>query len=270
MAENETQTDIHPLAYVASGAEIGPGCSIGPFAVIAPKVKLGPGNWVGANAVIEGETVAGKNNRFHAHCCVGIAPQHDGWTGATPRLFIGDDNEFREFVTVSGGAFGEASATVIGDRNMLMAYVHIAHDCVLASDIHMANATTLGGHVRIDEHAWVSGLCAVHQGVRIGTRAFVAGGSMVAQDVPPFCLVQGDRAKLVSLNEVGLRRGGLTAGEVAMLRRAFRMLFMGKGVLRERIALARSEFGDVERVVHLIDYLEASERGVISTTRKAA
>jgi UDP-N-acetylglucosamine acyltransferase len=258
------------MAVVAPGATLGAGCEVHPFAVIGPNVRMGPGNVVYAHAVIEGDTEVGAGNVFHAHCHVGGPPQFAGWKQTSQKLRIGDENSVGEYASISAGAFGPEGGTVLGARNLLMAYVHIGHDCILGDDISMANAATLGGHVTVQNHAWLGGLAAVHQFARIGERAFVAGGAMVSQDVPPFCMVQGDRARLVSLNRVGLTRGGLQAGQMAGLRRAFRMLFLRNGGLGERIAAVSAELGSDPYVGTLIAFLQSSERGCITTVRRGA
>jgi UDP-N-acetylglucosamine acyltransferase len=255
---------IHPTAVIAPSARIGPGCEIGPYAVIGPQVTMGPGNVVGAHAVIEGRTTIGAGNRFSQACSIGAGPQVAGWAGEVGRLTLGDANTFREFVTVHGSTDGE---TLIGDRCLVMATAHIAHDCRLGDEVKMANGATLAGHVEVGDFAWLSGLCAVHQGSRIGTHAFVAGGAIVAQDVPPFCLVQGDRARLVSLNTTGLKRAGFASAEIMALRRAYRVLFRGSGSMAERLAELEPAAG---RVAELVSFLRRSERGAITTERRAA
>lgn len=242
-----------------------------PFAVIGPDVRMGPNNEVHSHAVIEGRSEIGAGNVFHAHCHVGGAPQHAGWRRDHPQhLRIGDDNVIGEYASVSGGAQGADGGTRLGDRNLVMAYAHIGHDCVVANDIRMANAATLAGHVQVHERAWLSGHTAVHQFVRIGEQAFVAGGAIVTQDVPPYCLVQGDRARLVALNQVGLTRSGVASEERAALRRAFRMLFLRPGSLADRIATVREELGSAPRVALLLAFLQSSERGCITAVRHAA
>lgn len=256
---------IHPTAVVAPGAQIHPTCEVGPYAVIGAHVRLGPGNVVGPHAVLDGNTSIGAGNRFHASCSIGGSPQITGRAGDVGRLIIGDDNVFREFVTVHAG--GEA-VTTIGSRGLFMATAHVAHDCVLGDDIVMANGATLGGHVVIGDRAQLSGLCAVHQHVRIGELAFVAGGAIVTQDVAPYCLVQGDRAKLVSLNAVGLRRAGLGAQDVGRLKRTFRTLFHGQGGLAERMAAAEALEPSDDRTVRLLAFMRDSVGGVIATPRR--
>ena len=258
-------SSIHPTAVIAFGASIHESCEIGPYAVIGPGVRLGPGNVVGPHVVIEGDTEIGAGNRFLASCSIGASPQITGRSGDVGRLMIGDENVFREFVTVHAG--GDA-ITVLGSRNLVMATAHVAHDCRLGDDIILANGATLGGHVEIEDLAQVSGLCALHQHVRIGSLAFVAGGSIVTQDVAPYCLVQGDRARLVSLNLVGLKRAGLSTAEVGALKRAYRALFLGQAPMAERIAAVDAWKGD-ERVRRLTAFLRSSTRGVITAPRRS-
>ena len=255
---------IHPTAVVAPGAQIDPSCEIGPYAVIGPDVRMGPGNVVGPHAVLDGRSEIGADNRFMASCSIGASAQITGRAVEAGRLQIGDGNVFREFVTVHAGG---DSITVIGARGLFMATAHVAHDCVVGDDVVMANGATLAGHVVVGDRAQLSGLCAVHQHVRIGELAFVAGGAIVTQDVAPYCLVQGDRARLVSLNAVGLRRAGWAAGELASLKRAFKLVFHGGGVLSERLAAAERDAED-DHVRRLIAFMRSSARGVIATPRR--
>ena len=267
--EQAVSVDIHPTAVVAPEADLGANVKIGPYAVIGPMVRLGPDCVVGAHAVIDGLTSIGRGNTFSPHCYVGTPPQYGDWSGAPQRLTMGDGNFVREFASISGGAFGAKGGTVIGDGNMLMAYTHVGHDCILGDDVRMANGATLGGHVEIGSHAWMGGLSAAHQQVRIGRNAFIAAGAIATQDVPPFCLVQGDRARLVGLNEVGLKRAGFTAAERTHLRRAFKTLFFGLQPMAERLAKAENASAGDAYVAQLLAFIHASKRGVISKTRCA-
>jgi UDP-N-acetylglucosamine acyltransferase len=230
---------------------------------------MGPENEVHSHAVIEGRTEIGAGNIFHTHCHVGGPPQHASWGRELQSLRIGDGNVVGAYASVSGGAHA-AGGTQLGNRNFLMAYAHVGHDCVLGSDVRMANAAMLAGHVHVHDRVWLSGHTAVHQWVRIGEQAFVAGGAIVTQDVPPYCLVQGDRARLVALNRVGLARSGLGSEDMAALRRAFRMLFLRAGSLADGIAAVRAELGSDPRVATLLSFLQTSERGCITTVRHAA
>lgn len=256
---------IHPTAVIAPGAVIGEGTRVAAYAVIGARVRLGRDNVVGPHAVIDGDTTIGDRNVFHQASAIGGAPQHDAWRGEAAPLVIGDDNTVREFATIHGGVL---APTKIGSRNLIMTGAHVAHDCVIGDDVHMANAATLAGHVTIGDHAWVSGLCAVHQHSRIGAYAFVAGGAIVTQDVPPFCLVQGDRARLVSLNSTGLKRSGFASADIMALRRAFRALFADAAPLAERIATVDASAGPSGPVRDLVDFLKAEGRGSITTLRR--
>lgn len=258
--------NIHPTAVVEPGAQVAEDCEIGAYAFVGSQVRLGPGNVVGPHVVVEGRTEIGPGNRFLQFASIGAGPQADGWAGEAGALVIGEGNVFREQVTINASLGPEP--TRIGDRNLLMAAAHVGHGGRLGSHIRMANAATLGGDVVVEDFAWLGGLCAVHQRARIGAHAFVAGGAMVVQDVPPFCTVQGDRARLAGLNTVGLKRAGYAAGEIAALRRAYRLLFLGAGPMDKRIALAEALGGDA--VAQLVRFMASSDRGIISTPRRAA
>jgi UDP-N-acetylglucosamine acyltransferase len=257
--------NFHPTAVIAPSAEVDASCEIGPYAVIGPKVRLGPRNVVGPHVVLDGLTDIGADNRFLASCSIGAAPQISGFDRREGRLVVGEANVFREFVTVHGG--GEGGVTQIGSGGLFMATAHVAHDCVIGDDVILANGATLAGHVEIGSGAQVSGLCAIHQHVRIGPLAFIAGGSIVTQDVAPYCLVQGDRARLVSLNVVGLRRAGLEGADLLNLKRLFRIVFQGGGSLADRLAAADAMDGD-ERTRAIVAFIRSSSRGVITTPRR--
>ncbi|HEY9233917.1 MAG TPA: acyl-ACP--UDP-N-acetylglucosamine O-acyltransferase [Phenylobacterium sp.] len=257
--------NIHPTAVIAPGARIHSSCEIGPYAVIGPHVTLAPGNVVGPHVVLDGVADIGAGNRFLASCAIGASPQIIGRVNQAGRLIIADGNVFREFVTVHSG--GEAT-TRIGSRGLFMATAHVAHDCQIGDDVIMANGATLAGHVQVGDAAQLSGLCAIHQHVRIGALAFVAGGAIATQDVAPYCLVQGDRARLVSLNLVGLRRAGLSPDEILRLKRVFRELFHRGGALTDRLAAAQALDGDA-RAQTLIDFVRSSLRGVIAAPRRS-
>lgn len=254
---------IHPTAVIAPGAVIGEGTRIGPYAVIGAQVRLGRDNVVGPHAVIDGITTLGDRNRIFQGASIGAEPQHDAWTGGPAPLIMGDDNVVREFATLHGGV---AAPTRVGSHNMFMTGAHVAHDCRIGDHVHMANAATLAGHVVVGDHAWLSGLTAVHQHSRIGEYAFVAGGAIVTQDVPPFCLVQGDRARLVSLNAVGLRRAGFAAKDLSALRKAFRTLFGDPAPLAERLDAV--EAWAEGPALRLVAFLRAPGRTPITTLRR--
>jgi len=258
---------IHSTAIVEPGARIGDGTEIGPYSIIGRHVRLGQGNRVGAHVVIDGHTTLGDDNQIFPFASLGASPQDLKWAGETTTLTVGDRNIIREYVTMQPGTAGGAGSTIIGNDNLFMANSHVAHDCRLGNHIHLTNSTALAGHIDIGDFAILSGLVGVHQFVRIGRLAFVSGGAMVAQDVPPFSIVQGDRARLVGLNQVGLTRQGVPGTQIADLRRAWRLLFLARGGLAERIAAADCRSSPM--VQELVAFVTASRRGIVSTRQAA-
>lgn len=256
---------IHPSAVVDPSARIDESCVVGPYAVIGSGVRLAAGNVIGPHVVLDGDSDIGPGNHFLPSCSIGASPQITGASDSRGRLSIGEGNVFREFVTVHSGGTG---ITRIGSRGLFMATAHVAHDCEIGDEVVLANGATLGGHVLIGDRAQISGLCAVHQHVRIGSLAFVAGGSIVTQDVAPFCLVQGDRARLVSLNAIGLRRAGWSSRDLTALKSAYRLIFQGPGSLAERL-IAAEEADEHGSVAQLVSFVRASTRGVISSPRRS-
>jgi UDP-N-acetylglucosamine acyltransferase len=232
--------------------------------VIGAAVRLGRDNIVGPHVVIEGQSIFGDRNEIYPFASIGSAPQDDHWKGRDCQLIIGDDNVIREYVTIQPGLATGVSRTTVGSGAYLMASSHVAHDCQIGDGVRLDNGATLAGHVEVGEHAWLSGLCAVHQFARIGAHAFVAGGAIVVQDVPPFCLVQGDRARLVCLNEAGLKRHGFTPEDILHLRRAYKTLFGRSGLKAERMAALRAELGERRGVTTMLDFLATSKRGVMA------
>ena len=263
---------IHSTAVVSPSAIIGAGTVIGPYSVIGEKVEIGADNRIGPHVVIDGHTIIGDGNTIYQFASIGAAPQDLKYHGEDTVLRIGDRNIIREYVTLQPGTAGGGGQTVIGNGNLFMASSHVAHDCLVGDGIHLGNSTALAGHVTVSDGAILSALAAVHQFVRVGSQAFVAGGAIVTQDVPPFCLVQGDRAHLVGLNLIGLQRGGMSEEEIASLKRTFRILFLGDGLLEQRIAMATEQGSEFQSVKELAQFVASSERGIVSTRkgRKAA
>jgi len=194
---------IHSTAIIASGAELDSTVTVGPYAVIGGHVKIGAGTTVGPHAVIEGRTEIGCDNQIFQFTSVGAIPQDLKFSGEETYLKIGSRN--REFVTIHLGTKTGNGITTVGDDNLLMAYAHVAHDCIIKDHVVMANAATLAGHVEVGDYAILGGLSAVHQFTRIGCHVMASGGSMIAQDIAPYSIVQGDRAKIVGLNLIGLK-----------------------------------------------------------------
>jgi UDP-N-acetylglucosamine acyltransferase len=253
---------IHPTAIVAQGAEIDSSVEIGPYVVIGPRVRIGAGTTVGPHAVIEGNTTIGRNNRIFQFAAIGAIPQDLKYAGEETRLEIGDENQIREFATMHVGTAGGGGVTRVGNRCLFMANSHVAHDCQVGNGCILANSAALAGHILVEDDVTVGGLAGVHQFVRIGRNAFIAAGSLVTQDVPPYCIVQGDRAALSGLNAVGLTRHGFTPQQISRIKSAYKTLFRGALGLREAIARVRAEHGGHAEVDHLLAFLEGSERGV--------
>jgi len=234
---------IHPTAIIDPGAQLHASVEVGPYAVIGPKVKIAAGTRVGPHAVIEGDTTIGQKNRIFQFASVGAQPQD------------------LKFTTLHIGTDGGGGVTRIGNKNLFMAYSHVAHDCIVGSGCVFANSATLGGHVEIGDHVILGGLVAVHQFTRIGQHAFIAGGAMVVMDVPPFCTAQGDRAELAGLNTVGLTRHGYNDVQVARIKDAYRILFRSKLGLNEAIARLKAEHGGHAEIELLLTFITSSKRG---------
>jgi UDP-N-acetylglucosamine acyltransferase len=253
---------VHPTAIVASGAKLHASVEVGPYAVIGPAVTIGAGTTVGPHAVIEGRTRIGERNRIFQFASVGAAPQDLKYAGEDSALEIGDENLIREFSTLHKGTAGGGGVTRIGNRNLFMAYSHVAHDCQVGNGCVFANGATLGGHVEVGDHAILGGLCAVHQFTRIGRHAFLAGGTMVVMDIPPFCTAQGDRAELAGVNSIGLARHGYTEDQIARVKEGYRILFRSKLPLEEAVERLRTELGDQPEIQVLLDFVTTSQRGL--------
>jgi len=255
-------SNVHPTAIVAPGAELHPTVEVGPYAVIGPHVKLGEGSVVGPHAVIEGRTRLGARNRVFQFASIGAIPQDLKYAGEPTELHIGDGNQFREFTTLNLGTVGGGGVTRVGDGNLLMAYSHVAHDCTVGNGCIIANSVSLAGHVELEDHVILGGLSAVHQFTRIGRHAFIAGGSMVAMDVPPYCTAQGDRAELAGLNTVGLTRHGYDEDQLRRIKDAYRILFRSKLGLNEAVSKLRAEHGGNPEIDYLLGFILASKRGI--------
>jgi UDP-N-acetylglucosamine acyltransferase len=217
-------SDIHPSACVSKTAEIGPGCIVGAFSVIGDGVRLGANCRIHPHAVIQGPTVMGPNNEVHSFACIGGPPQDLRHMGEATELVVGEGNVFREMVTVNRGTVHGGGRTVIGNFNLLMAYTHIAHDCTVGNRTVFANHATLAGHTTVGDFAVFGGMAAVGAFLRIGESAMPAAGAMVERDVPPFCIAAGDRARLRTVNRVGLARRGFSEPAKRQIKEVFRAL----------------------------------------------
>lgn len=255
-------TTVHSTAVVDPQAELGANVQVGPYAVVGPHVRIGDESVVGPHVVVEGRTRIGTGNRFFQFAAIGAAPQDLKYKGEESELLIGDRNTFREFVTAHPGTTGGGMVTRIGSGNLLMNYVHIAHDCILGDANILANGVQLGGHVTIESYVVVGALSGVHQFVRLGESAIIGAGSMVSQDVPPFCNATGDRARLHGLNALGLKRRGVSPEHSLALKRAFRTMFRSGLKVAAAAARIREEQKGIAEVERFVTFIEASERGV--------
>lgn len=258
---------VHPTAVVAPGAELGAGVTIGAFSLIGPRVRLGDGCRVGPHVVIEGRTTIGARNEIFQFASIGAVPQDLKFHGEDSELVIGDDNRIREFCTLQPGTEGGGMLTRVGDKNLLMNYAHVAHDCLLGDRNIVANGTQLGGHVTIESGVVIGALCGIHQFARLGESAIIGAGSMVSQDVPPFCNATGDRATLHGLNSLGLKRRGLDTATIRAIRQAYRLMFQSGLRVVDAAARIRAEIPGVAEVDRFVAFIEASQRGVCREAR---
>jgi UDP-N-acetylglucosamine acyltransferase len=256
---------IHSSAVIEDGAVLGENVSVGPFAYIGSKVKIGDNTTIASHAVIEGDTSIGKNNRIFPHSAIGTIPQDLKYAGEDVQLVIGDNNTIREFTLLNPGTKGGGSVTRIGNGNLLMGYVHLGHDVILGDNCILANGATLAGHVELGNHVVIGGLTPIHQFVHIGDYAMIGGASALAQDIPPFCLAEGNRATLRGLNLTGLRRH-IEREEINALKAAYKELFEQGNPLQE-VAQKLFETTDSEKVRLLCEFIRTSKRG-IPFTRK--
>lgn len=254
---------IHPTAIVEPGAQVHPSAQIGPYSLIEAGAVIGPDCTIASHVRVGGATRLGRANRVHHGAALGGEPQDLSFTPERVKpLIIGEHNEFREGVTVSAGLKSEAG-TRIGDHNYLMAYAHVGHDCVLGDHNVLANAATLAGHVELEHHIFLSGQVAVHQFCRIGAYVLVGGVSGVPQDVPPFVLADGHRARIVGLNIVGLRRNGFSQVQRQTIKAAYRTLLRSGLRLTEALVCIEQDYPAPE-TRQIIRFVEASRRGILS------
>ncbi len=253
---------IHPTAIIHPTAQLDEGVTVGPYAIIGEQVCIGAGTSIGPHAVIDSHTEIGRDNVIFQFASVGAAPQDLKFKGEPTRLVIGDRNRIREFATLHRGTPDGGGVTTVGSDNLLMAYTHVAHDCRVHNRIVMANAATLAGHVEVEDQAILGGLVAVHQFCRIGAHAMISGGAMVNQDIPPYCIAQGDRARTVGINLVGLKRRGFSEAATRAIRNAYKIIFLGKMRLEEALQQAELQYGQLPEAAAFIAFIRASKRGV--------
>jgi UDP-N-acetylglucosamine acyltransferase len=253
---------VHETAIVHPDARLAPDVIVGPYCILGEGVTLGPGCVLDSHVRLDGPLTAGRNNRFHHCAAVGGDPQDLKYTGDLSHVRIGDHNVFREFVTVSR-ATKEGRETVIGSSNLLMAYVHVAHDCMIGDHVILANSVNLAGHVEVEDYAIVGGMTPVHQFARIGRYAIVGGGSRLPKGMPPYMKAAGNPLRVVGTNAVGLERHHFTVEARRMLKEAFRILYRSDLNVSQAVARIREEFVDSPEISHLLDFIAASDRGIV-------
>ncbi len=255
---------IHPTAIVAHGAEIGPGADVGPFCTVGPNVVIEAGAKLVSHVVVEGHTRIGEDAQLFPFCTVGLPPQDLKYKNEPTRCVIGARTLIREHCTIHRGTATGLGITRVGSDCMLMAVVHVAHDCQLGNNVIVANNAVMGGHVAIGDHAVIGGAAAIHQFVRIGRAAMIGGVSGVEGDVIPFGSVIGNRARLASLNIIGLRRRGFDKAAIQRLHIAFKALYNKEGVFAQRLEAVRQKFGTDPLVAEMLAFIDApSHRGLI-------
>ncbi|MDD5072366.1 MAG: acyl-ACP--UDP-N-acetylglucosamine O-acyltransferase [Candidatus Omnitrophica bacterium] len=252
---------IHSTAIVDKKAELADGVEVGPYCIIGPDVKIGSGTVIGAHAVIDGHTTIGRDNRIFTGAVIGSITQDLKFKGEKSYVKIGDNNIIREYVTVNMGTNKESS-TVIGNKVLLMAYCHVAHDCVIKDGAIIANCGTFAGYVTVEEKADIGGLTGVHQFVRIGKLAIIGGCSKVTQDVVPYSMSDGHPLKVYGLNTVGLERADVPQASRNSLKKAFKILFNSGLTVPHALDEIKSEVPECPEVDYLIDFTAASERGI--------
>ena len=254
---------IHPSAVVSPEAVLADDVYVGPYCTIGEGVKIGPGCRLDSHVVIEGPTEIGANNRFYPFATIGLEPQDLKHGGEETTLLVGDDNVFREYANVHRGTAGGGGETRIGDRNFLMVYSHVAHDCVLGNDIIMANAATLAGHVTIEDHATIGAFSGVHQFCRVGFHGYVGGYSVITKDVLPFSKsVSARNTKAFGVNTIGLERKGFSFDQISSIKKAFRLLLQSKLNTSQAVEAIRREVDSPETRI-VIDFIEKSDRGIV-------
>lgn len=258
---------IHPTSLVHKHAEVDSSAEIGPFCTIGPSVKIGAGTRLVSHVVVDAHTTIGARNTIHPFTCIGGTPQDFKYRGEPAGVLIGDDNVIREGVTIHIGTATGHMETRLGNNCLIMAYAHLAHDCQVGNRVVMANSVNLAGHVTIDDFVIIGGMTGVHQFCRIGRNAYLGGGTMVGQSVPPFCIARGDRARLAAINIIGLRRSGWTRDSINAVRHAFQSLFRSGLPIQEALAKTEAELAPAwPTVAEMCAFIRSSKRGVCRAT----
>ncbi|MFL6588846.1 MAG: acyl-ACP--UDP-N-acetylglucosamine O-acyltransferase [Chthoniobacterales bacterium] len=257
-----SRPEIHPTAIVDPKAAIGRGTIVGPYCIVAAGVVVGPDCWLQHHVTLSGPMTAGSRNKFYAYCSIGQQSQDLKYGGEPTYLEIGDDNVFREFVTVNRSTTADGK-TRIGNGGNFLAYSHVGHDCNVGDGVVFSNNGTLAGHVQVGDHAVMGGLTAVHQFCRLGRFAITGGCSKIVQDVPPFMIADGNPAKVRGVNVVGLERNGFSAEAIKAIKEAFRLVYRSKYNTRQAVDAIQQELPATPEIAQIIQFIQTSERGII-------
>lgn len=256
---------VHPTAVIADGAEFDDDVEIGPYCVLGPKVVLGSGCRLHSHVVIDGDTQLGMDNTVFPNAVIGTTPQDKKLkdTDAISKLRIGDHNQIREFVTIHGGTEYGGGVTTVGAHNMLLANCHIGHDATVGDHTIFTNGAMAAGHTHIGDRSILGAMVGLHQFARVGELSMIGAGAMLSKDAPPFSLVQGDRARLISINAIGLKRAGFKSAEILEIKRAYRQLFWRPGTQEERLSSVADLAACNESVHALVEFIRSSKRGLV-------
>ena len=257
-----SEATVHPTAIVDPAAQLGAGTVVGPYCIIAAKVSLGENCWLQHHVTLGGPLVAGSGNMFYAYCSIGQQTQDLKYRGEPTYLEIGNENCFREFVTINRST-SEAGKTKVGSGGNFLAYSHIGHDCTVGDSVIFSNNGTLAGHVQVGDHAVIGGLTAVHQFCRIGRFAITGGCSKIVQDVPPYMIADGNPAVVRGINQVGLERHGYPPEKIKAIKEAFRLIYRAKLNTGQALEAVREKLGSSEDVQSILQFIAESERGII-------
>lgn len=253
---------IHPTAIIDSGAEIDEDVEIGPYSIIRANVSIASGTWIGSHVTIDPYVDIGPDCQVYQYASIGAVPQAIKFKGERTYLKIGRNTIIREFVTLNRGTEFGGGVTRIGEDNFLMAYSHVAHDCITGRGVIMANNATLAGHVIVGDHVIIGGLVAVHQFVRLGDYSYIGGKSAVVKDIPPYLIAAGDRANLHGLNKVGLQRHQFSEHCIAQLKKAYRIIFRIGLTVNEAVERVLAEVENTPEVLNLVDFIRNTQRGI--------
>ncbi len=255
---------IHATAIIHPDAELDPDVSVGPYSVIDANVSIKSGTSIDSHVVIKGPTKIGTNNKIYSYCSLGGDPQDKKYQGeADSILEIGSGNTIREYVSINRGTGDGGGKTILGDNNWIMAYVHIAHDCIIGSNITFANNATLAGHVTIDDFAILGGFTGVHQFCRIGSYSFSAISTVIVKDVPPYVLVSGNTAKPSGLNREGLKRHGFDSDTINLLRKAYKVIYRDGLILKDALEILADLSTESDKIELMYSFIVKSERGIV-------